>query len=169
MRQPATSTTLEVEINYSQVYVYSAASSADDPDWHNAGLRALDDAYQSKRYVGLSTGLVDVLTPSEWNFNAPMQVETWEAEPPNDFGNWDHVVDVDLDVPDGKLMFEGSGGRPPIPCDVPPGWYRARVAGRGYDLTKEGVEGMDAYRLQLWPRNTDESPTLHKRWSGWEQ
>ncbi|WP_433268230.1 hypothetical protein ACQPZF_03710 [Actinosynnema sp. CS-041913] len=168
MSQPATSTDLEVEINYSQVYIYSVAPWENDPNGHNAVVDALNDAHESGRHVGLASGLVDVLTPAEWNFAAPMRVETWEAEPPADFDNWDHVVDVDLDIPNGKLIFEGSGGRPPIPCDVPPGRYRARLAGRGYDLTKAGTEGMDAYRVQLWPRTSDDAPSLRKSWSGWD-
>lgn len=168
MTQPTTTLDLEVEFGHSQVYIYSVAPWEADPEGHNAVLRALDDAYRSRRFVGVSDGLIDFLTAAEWNFNAPMRVETWAAEPPADDGNWDHVVDVDLDVPDGRLMFEGSGGRPPISCEVPPGRYRARLAGRGYTEVKDGVEGVDSYRLRLWPREDDKPPALRKRWPGFE-
>jgi hypothetical protein len=168
MTQPITTTDLEVEINYSQVYIYSLPPWTDDPEGHNAVLRALDDAHSSGRFVGVSEGLIDFLTTAEWNFNAPMRVETWAVEPPDDDQDWDHVVDVDLDVPNGRLMFEGSGGREPITCEVSPGSYRARLSGRGYAEAKEGVQGMDSYRVRLWPRASDHSPTLRKRWPGWE-
>ncbi|MDX8053488.1 hypothetical protein SK571_29305 [Lentzea sp. BCCO 10_0798] len=168
MTQPTTTLDLEVEFSHSQVYIYSVAPWESDPEGHNAVLRALDDAHTSRRFVGVSEGLIDFLTAAEWNFNAPMRVETWAVEPTDDGENWDHVVDVDLDVHNGRLMFEGSGGRPPIPCEVPSGSYRIRLAGRGYTQAQEGVEGMDAYRLQLWPRKGDEPPTLRKRWPGFE-
>ncbi|MGM1064083.1 hypothetical protein [Saccharothrix sp. Mg75] len=167
MNQPATATSLEVEISHGQVYIYSAAPWASDPDGHNAVLRALDDAHRSGRYVGTSAGLIDLVTPVEWNFTAPMRVETWADEPSLDDADWDHVVDVDLDVSDGILSFEGSGGRPPIPCEVPTGKYRARIAGRGYEQATQGVDGMDDYRIQLWKRDSDQAPTLRKRWNGW--
>ncbi|MBW4715673.1 hypothetical protein [Saccharothrix obliqua] len=168
MSQPTTSTDLEIEVGYNQFYIYAVAPWDESPDGHNAVMDALNDAYASERYVGLSAGLIDVLTPAEWNFHTPMRVETWSTEPPADTEDWDHVVDADLDIPHGTLMFEGSGGRPPIPCEVPPGRYRARIAGRGYDLAKARTEGMDAYRLQLWPRNSAHPPTLKKRWTGWQ-
>lgn len=168
MTQPTTTTDLEIEINYSQVYIYSVPPWASDPEGHNSVLRALDDAHRSGRFVGISEGLIDLLTTAEWNFHAPMRIETWADEPPADEDNWDHDVDVDLDVPNGRLMFEGSGGREPIPCEVPPGTYRVRVSGRGYAEAKEGVEGMDSYRLRLWPREADSSPQLRKCWSGWQ-
>jgi hypothetical protein len=158
---------LVVEINHGQVYVYSDPPWSKDPQAANAVLHALDDAQTSGRYVGVSAGVVDVVVPTNWNFDAPMRVETWTAEPLADYGNWDNVVDVDLDVTNDSLTFQGSGGRPPISCIVPSGAYRARIAGRGYDQLKADVDGMDAYRLQLWPREADHSPVLRKLWPGW--
>ena len=158
---------LEVEINHGQVYIYSDPPWRTDPNEANAMPRALDDAQNSGRYVGLSSGLVDLVVPTKWNFNAPMRVETWTAEPEADDDSWDNVVDVDLDVTDDTLNFQGSGGRPPIPCEVPSGAYRARIAGRGYDQLRADVEGMDTYRLQFWPRASNSPPTLRKSWAGW--
>jgi hypothetical protein len=75
---------LEVEIDYGQVYIYCKSPWADDT---NAVLRALDDAWQSNRFVGVSDGLVDLVTPIQWNFHAPMRVEIWALEPPVDDDN----------------------------------------------------------------------------------
>lgn len=168
MSELAKAVDLAVEINHGQVYVYSNPPWDRDPQAANAVLHALDDAQNSGRYVGVSAGVVDVVVPTNWNFNAPMRVETWTAEPPADEENWDNVVDVDLDVTGDLLTFQGSGGRSPISCAVPSAAYRVRVAGRGYDQLKADVDGMDAYRLQLWPREADQSPLLRKRWQGWD-
>ncbi|WP_156757632.1 hypothetical protein [Actinokineospora pegani] len=168
MSQPSHAVDLDVEVNHGQIYIYGAAPWADDPN-SDAVLRALDDARQSGRFVGVSDGLVDLVSPAQWNFHAPMRVEVWPLEPPADDDAWDQVVDVDLDVPDGRVWFEGSGGRDPIPCDVPPGTYRARVSGRGYAEVADGAEGLDSYRLRLWPRDGDTGPRSRKVWFGYER
>ncbi|MCK2238230.1 MULTISPECIES: hypothetical protein [unclassified Crossiella] len=167
MTQPTVTTDLDVEINHGQVYIYAQAPWADDPS-NNAVLRALDDARQSGRFVGVADALIDLVTPVQWNFHAPMRIEIWSLEPPADDDAWDQVVDVDLDVPNGRLWFEGSGGREPIPCDVPAGTYRARVSGRGYTEAADGAEGLDSYRLRLWPRGDETSPALRRGWPGWQ-
>ncbi|WP_309112757.1 hypothetical protein [Saccharothrix sp.] len=167
MSEPTNVTNLDIEINHGQVYIYSDPPWRVDPAQAEAVLRALDDAQNSGRYVGVAAGLVDLVVPTNWNFNAPMRVEVWASEPTPDHDDWDNVVDVDLSIVDDTLHFEGSGGRPAIKCTVPTGDYRARVAGRGYDELKDRVEGMDSYRLQLWPRLVDAPPTLHRRWAGW--
>ncbi|MCP2259318.1 hypothetical protein LX15_003019 [Streptoalloteichus tenebrarius] len=131
-------------------------------------LRALDDARRSGRWVGVDAGLVDLVVPFRKSFGAPMRVEVWADEPPSDDG-WDHVVDVDLDVRDGLLVFEPSGGFTPTRCEgrVSSGCYRARVSGRGYSAAAQGAEGMDSYRIRLWPRVRTASPVLRGSWPGW--
>jgi hypothetical protein len=163
MSQPNVTINLDVEINYCQVYIYSVPWQGRDND---AVLRALNDARQSDRFVGVADGLIDLVTSVQWNPHAPMRIETWMQEPPDDDNNWDHVVDVDLDVTNDRLHFEGSGGCVPIPCEVPSGTYRARVSGRGYAEAAEGAEGMDSYRIRLWHRAADSSPEMRKRWPG---
>jgi hypothetical protein len=109
-----------------------------------------------------------VSTPVQFNYDAPLRVEAWDAEPPADTDNWDHVVDIDLDAPTGHLMFRESGpAEDPERCDVPPGLYRARIAGRGWDVTNMQGGGLDDYRVQLWPRSGDAEPVLLKAWPGW--
>lgn len=96
-------------------------------------------------------------------------MEVWAAEPSADTDDWSHEVDVDLDVTDGQLIFEASGGGVPIPVELPPGRYRARISGAGYtELGAAGAEGDDHYRLRLWPRAKDTDPRLRKFWPGWE-
>jgi hypothetical protein len=167
MSQPSATINLEVEVDYGQIYIY-AVSPWENNRSNDAVLRALDDAWHTHRFVGAADGVIDLVTPVQWNFHAPMRVEIWPEEPPSDDDSWDHVVDIDLDVPNGMLFFEGSGGGAPIPCAVPSGTYRAQVSGRGYDEAgRDRIEGMDSYRLRLWPRTESGLPTLRKSWPGW--
>lgn len=172
MNQPTLTINLDVEIDYGQLYIYSQPPDDSDPDPDNhAVLRAFNDAWGTHRFVGVADGLIDLVTPVQWNFHAPMRVEVWPTEPPSDEDNWDHVVDVDFDVTNDQVIFEGSGGRPPIRSDepVPSGTYRARISGRGYTEAETGAEGMDSYRLQLWPRTGSAAPQLRKSWPGWKR
>jgi hypothetical protein len=166
--QPTLTINTEIEIDYSQVYIYSESPHAKDPQT-DAALRALDDARQSGRWVGVADGLIDLVVPFRKSFNAPMRVEVWAHEPPTD-DDWDHVVDVDLDVTNDRLVFEPSGGLDSLICEeaVPSGAYRIRVSGRGYSEADSGAEGLDSYRVQLWPRTNSAEPQLRKSWPGWQ-
>jgi hypothetical protein len=100
---------LEVCIDYCQVYIYDEAAPGADLATDSV-LRALDDAWDSGRTVGAHGGLIDLCAPVQWNFNALMRLEVRSAEPTGDSRDWDHVVDIDLDVPSGRLSFAASGG-----------------------------------------------------------
>ena len=147
--KPISAIDLRVGADYGQIMIYS------DPavDWE-AAFSALDDAWDNERFIGTAGGLVDLLTPGTRNAETAMRVEVWTAEPPADTEEWFDEVDVDLDVPDGRLVFQApeSGGQ--IPVEVPAGSYRARVCGAGYTETVDaGADGDDFYRLRLWPRD----------------
>jgi hypothetical protein len=112
--------------------------------------------------------MIDLVVPFRKSFNAPMRLEVWQQEPLSDEDSWDHVVDVDFDVTDDRVVFEPSGGFDSLRSEesVPSGTYRVRVSGRGYAEASSGVEGLDSYRLQLWPREADSPPALRKSWPG---
>lgn len=168
MTQPTLTINTEIEIDYSQVYIYSESPYAKDPK-SDAMSRSLDDARRSGRWVGVADGLIDLVVPFRKSFNAPMRVEVWPQQPPPDDDNWDHVVDVDLDVTNDRLMFEPSGGFDALTCEVtvPSGAYRIRVSGGGYTEADRGAEGLDSHRIQLWPRTSNAAPELRKSWPGW--
>jgi hypothetical protein len=42
-----------------------------------------------------------------------------------------------------------------------------RIAGRGWQHTNPQGGGLDTYRVQLWPRESDSEPVLVKAWPGW--
>ncbi|SDC76190.1 hypothetical protein [Actinokineospora iranica] len=167
MTRPDITISTEVEIDYGQVYIYSASPWGRKPP-SEAVTRALNDAEQSERFVGVADGLIDLVVPFRKSFNAPMRIEVWQQEPPPDDDTWDHVVDVDFDVVDGRIVFEPSGGFGSLSTEesVPSGAYRARVSGRGYTEAASGAEGSDSYQLRLWPRDADTPPALRKSWSG---
>ena len=152
--------------DYGQVYLYDAAA-AESVDF----LAALDDSVRTGLSVGVAGALVDLLLPLQWNFSAPLVLETPEGEPPLDLDDWEHVVEFGLQLPSGRLMLEGSGGSGRAEVEVPPAAYRARWAGRGFPPPGEYVPGEssdDAYRLQLWTDGSDEPPRELRRWPGYD-
>jgi len=161
---------IEVEADYGQIYIYDpqtqlADETATEDD--NPLQRAMDDAYESRRFVGYNSGLIDLITPSQYNSRAPMRVEVSDEPPPLDLDEWDHVVDVPLPVPSGTLHFEASGGGAIVETGIPSGVYRARLSGRGYLAGEGQIEGHESYRLQLWPAE-GANPRLMKYWHGYD-
>jgi hypothetical protein len=158
--------------DYGQMYIYSTAGLAPDawdeedvpnsypPDKADAWGLALEDAWENGNYLGVSKGVVDVLTAEQWNFEVPVHIEVWSAEPSSDIDDWYVEADVDMDIPDGRLVFQASGGGEEKPVDVPPGRYRARVSGTGYALTSAEASGR--YRIRLWARREDAKPIYRK-------
>jgi hypothetical protein len=162
---------LVVAADYGQIYIESSATDDDPWEEDDKYMGALNDATESGRFVGVRPGLIDLKTPGQWNFETPMRLETWSAEPADDQVDWDHEVDVDFDVPGGWISFapSGLGSSSAQRAEIPPGNYRVRVSGRGFTaLGGAGAEGDDNYRLRLWPRERPADPVLRKRWPGWD-
>jgi hypothetical protein len=163
---------LHVQADYGQIYIYDPESQVGE--WNairdendNPLFRAMDDGSESRRFVGYDSGLIDLITPSQYNWKAPMSVEVSSTPPPLDTDQWDHVVEVPLPVPSGTLCFEASGGGKPIETQIPSGMYRARLSGRGYVAGVGEIEGHESYRLQLWPAE-EADPLLVKYWPGYD-
>jgi hypothetical protein len=123
--------------------------------------------HPGSRALALSRGLIDLMTAGQCHFKTPMLVEVRQHEPGDDRQQWDHEVDLDLDIPSGVLLLEGSGGSGIQRIKVPQGRYRARVSGRRFvALGFAGANGNDSYRLRLWPSEEDTEPVLRKSWPG---
>jgi ribosomal protein S13 len=161
---------LVVKANYGQIYIFSHEGQEEDDD-EGHRIPVPSDAARSGRFVGVRPGFINLLTPGQWNWHAPLRLEVWSAEPPDDRGDWDHEVDADFDVPDGRINFMApTGGGYDASADIPAGRYRARISGRGFtELGHAGANGDDSYRLRLWPRGQREEPELRKRWPGWDK
>lgn len=167
---------LEIAANYGQIYIYSALPDfVNDSD--NPFLDALADAHGTRRFIGTGGpgGPIDIMTPSRWNGSIPMRVELWAVEPPSDVDSWDHEVDVDFAVPDGKrrVLFEASGGGLEVSIEIPVGEYRARISGSGYDASwaahVETRKGRESFRMRLWHRESASLPVLRKAWPGFDR
>jgi hypothetical protein len=178
-----------VTIDYGQVYIYGRAEPIPPADPDEAFLdlaerierqqadvdasreiRALNAAYDSGHHVAAVDGLIVMLSPYQWHFDAELVLEVRPSEPdPSDLSAWDQVVDLDLDLPDGQVAFEAPT-HIPVWLPVEAGSYRARVCGRGFDASHDQLEGgPDSYRLALWPRAVASArpPELRRAWPGW--
>jgi len=172
MSRPTTKPNLRrnliVAADFGHFTIHSAAP--DGIDLAAAALLATDDAYDSRRYVGVCRRtVISLVTPGEWSRKTPVSIEVWPGEPPSDDAGWDHEVDADLDVPAGRLCFLAGGHTDDgVGTPIPAGDYRVRVSARGLThLGLAGVNGEDSYRLQLWPRGKPTPPLLRRRWPGW--
>jgi hypothetical protein len=157
-----------VAADYGQIYVYDPAVEQAGPQTEddNSLLRSLDDAYDSGRFVGYDGGLVNIVTPSQYNSRAALRLEVVQRPPRLDAKRWDHMVEVPLPVPSGTLVFEASGGGPSTEATVRPATYRARISGRSFRAGVGEIEGHERYRIQLWPAPTS-PPRLVKKWPGY--
>jgi hypothetical protein len=157
---------LSFAYDYGQVYLYDAAA-AESVDF----LAALDDSVRTGLSIGVAGVLADLLMPLQWNFSAPLLLETCGGEPQLDLDDWEHTVEFELQVPSGRLKVDASGGTGQLEIEVPPAVYRARWAGRGFPPPGDYVPGessVDQYRLQLWIDGSDEAPRELKRWPGYD-
>jgi hypothetical protein len=109
---------LEISIDYGQVYIL-AADHLDE-----LGTRALEDAledaWRHQRDVGVASRVIDLVTPIQYNYTAPLHLEVLPDEPDVDTASWDSVTDVDLDLPSGTVCFVASGAGEPIAASVRP-------------------------------------------------
>lgn len=155
---------LTVPIGYSQILIFGDEEA--DPDCLEV---ALEDGYDSGRYVGVAPGVIDLITPGQWNSGVPVRIEVWPGEPEADTERWQHEVDVDLDVPCGKLVLMPGGDTSEYVQEIPAGSYRVRISGAGFtELGDGGADGDDHYRIRLWPRTAVAEPELRRYWAGWK-
>lgn len=161
---------LVIASDYGQIYVTDAEGldeTSPQTEEDNSLERSYEDAHESRRFVGYDGGMLNILTPSQYNWEAPLRLEVFNAPPPLDTDEWDHVAEAPLRVPSGRLIFEASGGGIPHETSVPPGIYRARVSGRDFVAGIGEIEGRERWRIQLWPAK-ETQPSLLKYWDGWD-
>lgn len=165
--RPARVRELTVQSDYGQIYItdYEGLVEPQTGD-DNSLMRSLDDATESRRFVGFDR-MINILTPSQYNWEAPLTLEIWDERPPMELDAWDHVVEGPFPAPSGTIGFEASGGGTPIETRIPPGTYRARVSGAGFVAGVGEIEGRERWRLQLWPAPESEAELL-KNWDGWD-
>jgi hypothetical protein len=111
---------------------------------------ALTLAFDADGIAQLGT-LVVVLTPNQWNFELPLRLEVWDEEPASDLDEWQHALEVHIDVVDGLWWESPTTEGQDLP--VPPGAYHVLITGRGFTAfdQPEPDTATDHWRLRLWP------------------
>jgi hypothetical protein len=122
---------------------------------------AAQDAAESGRWAGSGAGVLAAVLPGPASAPLPVTVRVTGSEPSLEPAD-DHAVDLDLLI-DKALVVAGSGGIAADFIAVPPGAYRARIAGQGYRVGR----GATRLRIDLWPRHREAPPRLRRRWPGW--
>lgn len=112
-------------------------------------------------------GLLVVLVPHQNNFEMPLRVERWNAEPPGDLDAWQEAFTASIQVGSSGVWYQsptlsGSG------IEVPAGRYDLRICGRGF--VNRGWPGSttpgDVWRFQLWPTTVPGAPRRLRAWPG---
>ena len=122
---------------------------------------AARDAVESGRWAGSGAGVVTAILPGPARAPLPTTFQLAAEEPPLQRAD-DHVVDLDLLIEEA-LVVAGTGAVAADVIDVPPGAYRARVAGQGYRVAR----GASRLRIELWPRRRAAPPRVRRAWRGW--
>ena len=100
------------------------------------------------------------------NMGVPLTLEISASAPANDYTEWDQVIECGLALPSGTVIAFGCTE---VPDDaerfqVDPGSYVARISyGNLAELSEDGLEGNDRYRVQLWPGKADGVSVIKRR------
>jgi hypothetical protein len=93
-----------------------------------------------------------VVIQPERNMEVPVELEVLEGPPDAEFDGWDHVAEASLDLPSGQLEIHESTGGAIDQIVLEPGTYRVRAYfGALTDLSDDGLEGNDRYKIVMWP------------------
>ena len=139
---------LDLFADYFQFYVC-------DGDFQTDTGTLWDDA-TTDRMLAVGPDLIAIGTAR--NMDVPLTLEVSDSEPVSDISEWDQVIECALALPSGTVIAFGCTE---VPDDaerfqVDPGSYLARVSyGNLADLSDDGLEGNDRYRVQLWPGKAD--------------
>lgn len=130
--------------DYFQFYVQDENA---DVDWSDAW-----NEEATSRMLAVAPGVVAVGTAR--NTTVPVTLEIHAAEPLLELTGWDRIVECDLAVVSDRIAIAGCTDYLPdaTRIAVDPGEYRVRVSYAGLtELSEDGLEGKDHYRVQLWP------------------
>jgi len=107
-------------------------------------------------------GSLGILAAKNWF--VPVAIEVAHVPPEIDDAAWDHIVEVTLALPSGRLVLAGgpAPGRDQPPVELSPGTWRALILMGNLDRTAVDAEGDDYYKVVLWPG--DGPLIVRKRW-----
>jgi hypothetical protein len=143
--------------DYHQFYLQDEGADGDLSDsWSEQAVKDL---------FALAPGTIGVGTVR--NMDVPVEVEVHDSEPTYNANEWDHITECGIDVPSGKIVVAGCTDFFPNAArvNVRPGSYRARIYyGNLDDLSEDGLDGDDHYKVMLW-ESGDQSSRVIKRYS----
>lgn len=148
---------LELFADYFQFYLQDELSEGNLGDsW---------DREAVLRLLAVAPGTIGVGTAR--NMTVPVIVEVVESMPLDTLEGNDLVTEATMDVPSGRIVVAGCTDYFPDARRIPvaPGRYRARIYYSHLDeLSDDGLEGQDSYRVVLWLENDVIDPRiLHDR------
>jgi hypothetical protein len=100
------------------------------------------------------------------NVNVPVSINLLAEEPQEPFTAYDHVTECSLEVKTGRIVVAGCTDYFPgaVRVGTAPGVYRVRAYYSGLaSVSKDGLEGSDSYRLDLWPSTATAPRVLKQR------
>lgn len=128
--------------DYHQFYLWDKEISPDAPTDY------IDEDVQ--RRIKAAPNVV-VIQP-ERNMEVPVELEVYESMPPLELSSWDHIAEASLELPSGLLEIHECTGGPIDEIQLVPGTYRVRAHyGKLSELSEDGLDGNDHYRLEIWP------------------
>ncbi len=135
---------LRLFADYFQFYVCDGSYETDTG--------TLWDEVTTDRMLAAGRDLIAVGTAR--NMFVPVKLKVLDGEPIDDFAEWDQVIECSIAFPSGTVIAFGCTEDPADGerIQVEPRSYVARVCyGNLSDLSENGLEGTDRYRVQLWP------------------
>lgn len=151
---------LIVELDYGQFYLCT------ETRWFDVVEQVVEKAITADG-IAQERGLVVVLVPHQNNFEMPLRVERWTAEPSDDLDAWQEAFVASVQVGELGLWYDSATiGATSI--EAPVGRYAVRISGRGF--VNRGWPGStrpgDVWRIQLWPSEMAIDPFRIRTWAG---
>lgn len=114
----------------------------------------------------LATALGTVGVGTARNMRVPVDIELFDAEPRESFDPWDQVNECSIEVKSGAIDVAGCTDYFPDAAriQIAPGIYRVRIFyGKLDQISDDGLEGEDSYRVVLWPGTLTDPIVLKPR------
>ena len=146
----------EIFADYHQFYLQDEQADGDlSGSWTHEALDLL---------LALAPSTIGVGTVRD--MTVPVMVLVTREAPDADLAEWEQVNECSLYVASGRIVIAGCTDYFPEAAriSVAPGWYRARIYYGNLDqLSDNGLEGEDHYKVVLWPSEEEEIKVLKQR------
>jgi len=98
------------------------------------------------------------------NMSVPVEVSIWDSKPHYLIAQWQHIVELPLQLEKGCLEIHECTGGELARFAIVAGNYTVRALFRGLNtLSEDGLKGDDFYEIQIWPHKLEALRVL-KQW-----